>query len=174
MWYEGRNIQVCVIWIPSTDINASKWECFFLAFLTGAEPWYDHGFQRPVKTCSTASSLAHFWNKNVLVCFLKTLEYYNASAVCAPRGKLWPRGAKLSPRGEVIPRGWNSPFAPTFFKTLQSVHPGGWTKGWTFSLGDKFHPWGPSSPLGTHHEPILRLLNLQLQRQRCSRLERFF
>jgi hypothetical protein len=33
---------------------------------------------------------------------------------------------------------------------------------------------GHLTPAGGCQEPILRLLNLQLQRQRCSRLERFY
>jgi hypothetical protein len=39
--------------------------------------------------------------------------------------------------------GWNSLFALPFFKVVESVYPWGWTKGWTFPLGDKVHPWGP-------------------------------
>jgi hypothetical protein len=58
-----------------------------------------------------------------------------------PRGKLGPQGRILSPLCEVIPWGWNSLFAPPFFLTAESVHPWGWTKGWTFPPGDKFHTW---------------------------------
>jgi hypothetical protein len=86
----------------------------------------------------------------------------------APRGKLWPPRrscpprAKLSPTGEVVPHGRRCPlgvklppggeilFSPPFFKTMGSVHPWGWTKGWTFSLGAKFHlgaHWGPGVKL---------------------------
>jgi hypothetical protein len=71
-----------------------------------------------------------------------------------PRGKLWPQGricppgVILSPGGEIIPWGWNTLFAPPFFLIVESAHPWGWTKGWKFTLGDKFHPWGPSSPGG--------------------------
>jgi hypothetical protein len=51
-----------------------------------------------------------------------------------------------TPGGEIL-------FAPPFFLTVESVHPFGWTKGWTFPLGDKFHPWGTSSPLGVKFTP---------------------
>jgi hypothetical protein len=59
----------------------------------------------------------------------------------------------LSLGGEVIPWWWNSLFAPPFFAIVESVHPWGWTKGLTLPQGDKFHPWGPSSPLGAKLTP---------------------
>jgi hypothetical protein len=55
-----------------------------------------------------------------------------------------PLGANFDPRGKVVPRGCNYLFAPPFFWRVDSAHPWGWMKGWTFSLGDKFHPWEPS------------------------------
>jgi hypothetical protein len=70
-----------------------------------------------------------------------------------PRGKLRgefvPQGWILSPRGEVICWGWNSLFVPPFFQTIPSVH--AWEG--TFSLGDKVHPWEPSSLLGAKFTP---------------------
>jgi hypothetical protein len=47
----------------------------------------------------------------------------------------------LSPWCEVIPG------------VKLSVHPWGWRKGWTFPIGDKVHPWGSSSPLGSNFTP---------------------
>jgi hypothetical protein len=66
----------------------------------------------------------------------------------APRGKIWSHGWVLSPRGEVIPWGWNSLFAPPFFKTVERVHPWGWTKEWTFPLGGQISPLGAKFTLG--------------------------
>jgi hypothetical protein len=46
----------------------------------------------------------------------------------------------------------------------------------SFQVGVKFEVLVPNYKLGCqtlHLEPILPLFNLQLQRQRCSRLERF-
>jgi hypothetical protein len=86
-----------------------------------------------------------------------------------PRGWSCSKGVKLSPRGEVVPQGWissprnevipwgrNSLFALHSSKQyIESVHPWGrgCTKGWTFPLGDKFHPWKTSSPLGAKFNP---------------------
>jgi hypothetical protein len=60
--------------------------------------------------------------------------------------------------GEVIPTGWSYPlFALLFFKQYikRGMHmyvyiPWGWTKEWTFSVGIKVQPWGPSSHLGAN------------------------
>jgi hypothetical protein len=65
-----------------------------------------------------------------------------AYAEAHSQGRSCPPGVRLSPRGEVIPWGWNSLFAPPFFKTIKSIHPWGWTKGWTSSLGVKLSPGG--------------------------------
>jgi hypothetical protein len=65
-----------------------------------------------------------------------------------PRGELWPQGQSCPPGVNFVPWGWNSLFSPPFFLTVESVHPWGWKKGWTFPLGDQFNPSGPSSPLG--------------------------
>jgi hypothetical protein len=64
-----------------------------------------------------------------------------------PRGKLWHQGISYPPGVTFVPWGWNSIIAPPFFLTVESVHTLGWTKGWTFPLGDKVHPWGPGVKL---------------------------
>jgi hypothetical protein len=45
---------------------------------------------------------------------------------------------------DFLPWGWYSMFAPPFFLTVESVHPWGWTKGWTLPLGD----WAKIRPKG--------------------------
>jgi hypothetical protein len=37
-------------------------------------------------------------------------------------------------------------------KNVRKIGPWWWTKGWTFPLGDKFHPRGPSLHLGARDE----------------------
>jgi hypothetical protein len=68
-----------------------------------------------------------------------------------------PLGANFDPRGEDVPQCWIlSPGGEILSLPLHSskqyienVHPWGERRGdMTFPLGDKFHPWGPSSPLG--------------------------
>jgi hypothetical protein len=46
-------------------------------------------------------------------------------------------GVKLSPGAGAKIFVW-----PSIIQTVVSVHPWGWTKGWTFPLGDQFHFWG--------------------------------
>jgi hypothetical protein len=65
----------------------------------------------------------------------------------APRGKLWPQGQSCPPVVNFVPLSWSYPLGVKFFVRPSillhsSVHPWGWTKGWTFPLGDKWHPWG--------------------------------
>jgi hypothetical protein len=70
-------------------------------------------------------------------------EAYSEHHPKPPKGQTLTPEAKLYPRGDFFPWGWNSLFAPPFFWTAKSVHPWGWTKGWTFPLGR-----GQISPLG--------------------------
>jgi hypothetical protein len=65
------------------------------------------------------------------------------SAIPEAHSDLWSQGRSCPPRVKFLPCGWNSLFTPPFFWIEESVHCWGWTKGWTFPLGDKFHPWGP-------------------------------
>jgi hypothetical protein len=51
--------------------------------------------------------------------------------------KLSP-GVKFSVRPSILLNSW-------------VCSPLGMNKGWTFPLGDEFHPWGPTSPLGANH-----------------------
>jgi hypothetical protein len=69
-----------------------------------------------------------------------------------------PLGANFDPRGEVVPQEstlspWGEIMCSSFHSSKQCVHPWGWTKGWTFPLGDKVHPLGLNSPLGTNFIP---------------------
>jgi hypothetical protein len=66
----------------------------------------------------------------------------------ASRGKLRPQGWTLSPGGEVIPWGLKFSVCLSILLNRRECSPPVWTKGLTFPLGDKFNPWGPSSPLG--------------------------
>jgi hypothetical protein len=78
------------------------------------------------------------------------------------RGKFLtlPWGRNLTPRGDIGPCGWRLSVRPTIL--LNSVYPWeGWSKGWTFPLGNKVHPWGPSSPLGANFLPRGKLLLLK-------------
>jgi hypothetical protein len=75
----------------------------------------------------------------------------------ARRVKLWPPRAKLSPRGKFCPLGVKlSPggmkftFCPSILLNNRECSPLVVNEGVTFPPGDKFHPWGPSSPLGAN------------------------
>jgi hypothetical protein len=56
----------------------------------------------------------------------------------APRGEMWPPGVKLAPRDDLGPlgvklsSGGEDPLFAPFFWTVESAHPWGWTKGFTF------------------------------------------
>jgi hypothetical protein len=79
----------------------------------------------------------------------------------APRGKIWPPGVKLSLRGEFCPLGVKLSLGGEILclplhssaQYVNSVHPRGWTKGWTSPLGNKFHAWGP----GVKNGPLAHL-----------------
>jgi hypothetical protein len=70
----------------------------------------------------------------------------------APRGDVVLQGWILSPGGEVIP--WGVKLSPPFFLTVESCHSRGWTKGWTFPLGDKFHPGGQGWSCDVKNGPL--------------------
>jgi hypothetical protein len=53
----------------------------------------------------------------------------------APRGKLWPPGVKFSVRPSILLN--SGECSPLWVNK----------RGWTFPLGDKFHPWGPGIKL---------------------------
>jgi hypothetical protein len=55
----------------------------------------------------------------------------------APRDKLWPQVWIVSPGVEIL-------CSPLHSSKQESVNPWGWTKVWTFSLGDKVNPGGQS------------------------------
>jgi hypothetical protein len=64
----------------------------------------------------------------------------------------------LAPSGNFVPWGWNYPrgvkfsVSPSILLISRECSPRGWTKEWTFPLGDKFHPWGTNlTPGGQVH-----------------------
>jgi hypothetical protein len=61
----------------------------------------------------------------------------------SPLGQTSTPWAKLSPRGEFCPPGLK--LSPG---VKYSVCPSILLNSRVFTLGDKYHPWGPSSPLG--------------------------
>jgi hypothetical protein len=56
------------------------------------------------------------------------------------RCELRPPWVNFVPYGCTCPWVWR----PSVRPSIESVHLWGWTKGWTFPLGDKVHPWGPT------------------------------
>jgi hypothetical protein len=75
----------------------------------------------------------------------------------APRGKLWPPGAKLSPRSELCPYGWSYPLGVKF-----SVHPFILLNSREYSplginKGVNIPPRGQSSPLGAKFTSRVKL-----------------
>jgi hypothetical protein len=65
----------------------------------------------------------------------------------AHRSKLWPQGPSC-PQGWILSPGGEILCSPLHSSKQQRVfNCGGWTKGWTFPLGDKFHFWGPGVKL---------------------------
>jgi hypothetical protein len=71
-----------------------------------------------------------------------------------PGAVVVPQGWIVSPGSDIIPWGWCYPLGvkfsvhPYIFLNSRVSTPGaGWTKGWAFPLGNKFHPWGPGVQL---------------------------
>jgi hypothetical protein len=70
-----------------------------------------------------------------------------------PRRKLWPHGQGCPPGVNFVPRGWSYPLGvkfsvrPSILLNSIECSPLGWTKGWSFPLGDIVHPWGPGLKL---------------------------
>jgi hypothetical protein len=68
-------------------------------------------------------------------CYLRPILNLSPRGKLRPQGRSCPLGVKLSPEGEIICSSLHSST-----ETVKSDHPWGWTKGWTFPLGNKFHP----------------------------------
>jgi hypothetical protein len=100
-------------------------------------PWESHFAPRPEikKLASECCLISKGWKQRPILNF-------------TPRGKVVPQGWILSPRGEFCPPGanfvpwvWSYPLGVKFsacpsILLNNSVHPWGWTKVWTFPLGD--------------------------------------
>jgi hypothetical protein len=87
-------------------------------------------------------------NVSILYNIPKTEANFSPGAKLSLRGEFCPLGVKLSP-------GVKFSVCPLLNSRECSPGPGGErrTKGWTFPLGDTFHPWRPSSPLGVKFTP---------------------
>jgi hypothetical protein len=71
--------------------------------------------------------------------------------ISPPGAKFYPQGeVGPSPRGELYPQGprrlaWSLSIKGKRPSVCPFVLLNMWTKGWTTPLGNKVHPWGPSS-----------------------------
>jgi hypothetical protein len=114
----GRRARSRQIWIGSRlEILLNKRrKPRGLHSLPGLWPGFDSGF-------------AAFYGATTTTCDSSRRPFLTSplGANFDPRGKVCPQGWILSPGA-----GWNSLFDPLFFWTEESVHPWGWTKGWTF------------------------------------------
>jgi hypothetical protein len=65
------------------------------------------------------------------------------------QGKVVPQGLTLSPKVKFSVR-------PSILLNSRECSPLGVNEGMNIPPGDKFHPWGPSSPLGANFTPHVR------------------
>jgi hypothetical protein len=105
-------------------------------------------------------ALTSNWNENSYM-GTKRLPGYGTSNLrpilnFTPSGKLWPQGRSCPPGvnfvtwGEVIPGGFT--VGASALLNSRECSPVGVNEGGKIPPRDKFHPWGPSSPLGAREE----------------------